>query len=426
MSKIFIQIAAYRDPDLQNTIKSCLENAEHPENLRFGICWQHHHLDDWDKLDEYRNNPQFNIIDVDSRKGKGTCWARHMIQHLYCEEEYTLAIDSHMRFVEHWDTKCINMIKLLQSKGHAKPLLTGYVTSFNPVNDPHGRETDPWKMIFDRFIPEGAIFFLPTSMRGDELLEPIPSRFYSAHFCFTLGEMCHEVPHDPNYYFHGEEISIAVRAFTHGYDLFHPNMIICYHEYTRKGRPHHWDDCNKKDGRRYDWWEVNEMCHKRNRILFGMDGEDPNQINFGEFGFGNVRTVEDYQKYAGINFKLRSVTQEVIDNVLPTYDYHNKPDQQWLRNWCVDFYVPADRIPSDVEYTFWYSCVQDADGNELARLDIHGKQLHEIISREQDKSAYRWPIGVYSNVPPAKYVVWPMDKQGNWLERVEIDIPKPI
>ena len=46
--------------------------------------------------------------------------------------------------------------------------------------------------------------------------------------------------------------------------------------------------------------------------------------------------------------------------------------------------------------------------------------------REQDKSAYRWPISVYSNVPPAKYVVWPMDRQGNWLEKVEIDIPRPI
>jgi hypothetical protein len=85
-------------------------------------------------------------------------------------------------------------------------------------------------MVFDRFIPEGAVFFLPSSIPNWETLtEPIPSRFYSAHFCFTLGQFTKEVSHDPEFYFHGEEISIAVRAFTHGYDLFHPHKLVIWH-----------------------------------------------------------------------------------------------------------------------------------------------------------------------------------------------------
>lgn len=422
MNRIFIQIASYRDPELRKTIEDCINQAKYPENLRFGICWQHNHDDDWDNLDIYKKDKRFNIIDVDARRGKGVCWARHAIQHLYCEEEYTLAIDSHMRFVKNWDEKCIDMIKYLQNKGHKKPLLTTYTTSYNPDNDPDGRERDPWKMVFDRFIPEGAIFFLPTSIPPEQRIEPLPARFYSAHFAFTVGQMCDEVPHDPNYYFHGEEISIAVRAFTHGYDLFHPHEIICYHEYTRKGRPHHWDDCNRKDGRKHDWWEVNELCHKRNRILFGMDGEDPNQINFGEYGFGKERTVAEYEKYAGINFKLRSITQDVKDHILPTYNYKELPDKQWMRNWCIDFFIPRNEIPNDREYTFWYCGVHDADGNELARLDLSGKHLKDVMSCTQDTYAYRWPISVYSNAKPVKYVVWPMDKNGNWLDRIEKSI----
>jgi hypothetical protein len=61
-------------------------------------------------------------------------------------------------------------------------------------------------MDFDRFIPEGAVFFFPASI--DDFAtrtEPVPSRFYSAHFAFTCGQFCIEVPHDPNYYFHGED-----------------------------------------------------------------------------------------------------------------------------------------------------------------------------------------------------------------------------
>ena len=42
---------------------------------------------------------------------------------------------------------------------------------------------------FDRFIPEGAVFFLPETIPNwRELDTPVPARFYSAHFCFTLGE----------------------------------------------------------------------------------------------------------------------------------------------------------------------------------------------------------------------------------------------
>jgi hypothetical protein len=78
------------------------------------------------------------------------------------------------------------MIKHLQKKGHKKPLLTSYISSFDPDNDPKGRVLEPWWMTFDRFIPEGAIFFLPSGIPDwQNRTEPIPSRFYSAHFCFT-------------------------------------------------------------------------------------------------------------------------------------------------------------------------------------------------------------------------------------------------
>ena len=40
-------------------------------------------------------------------------------------------------------------------------MITAYVPSFNPENDPKERVMVPWKMNFDRFIPEGTIFFLP-------------------------------------------------------------------------------------------------------------------------------------------------------------------------------------------------------------------------------------------------------------------------
>ena len=308
-NKIFIQIASYRDPQLIPTIEDCINKAKNPDKLVFSIAWQHSEEDKWDDLSLYKSDKRFKIVDINYQESKGACWARNLLQQNYAGEEYTLQLDSHHRFIENWDDELKKMYKQLQKMGHKKPLLTGYVSSFNPEKDPEERHQIPWKMNFDRFIPEGAVFFLPAAIDNfKELISPIPARFYSAHFAFTTGDFVKEVPHDPNYYFHGEEISIAVRAYTWGYDLFHPHKIIVWHEYTRKGRTKQWDDDK-------NWVSKNIECHRRNRKLFQMDGEIKD-IDFGVFDFGNVRTLEDYEKYAGLSFKKRGVQQYTLDNKL--------------------------------------------------------------------------------------------------------------
>ena len=39
-STIFVQIAAYRDPDLPATLHNLIQRTTQPERLRFGICLQ--------------------------------------------------------------------------------------------------------------------------------------------------------------------------------------------------------------------------------------------------------------------------------------------------------------------------------------------------------------------------------------------------
>ena len=305
--KIFIQIASYRDPQLIHTIRDCDIKASDPSKLVYSIAWQHSNDDEWDQIHEFKDDPRFKVVDIDYKDSKGACWARNQLQQNYDGEQYTLQIDSHHRFAQDWDLELIEMYNQLKEKGHEKPLLTGYVSSFDPENDPAGRIQTPWKMNFDRFIPEGAVFFLPASIDNyKQLTEPIPARFYSAHFAFTTGDFVKEVPHDPEYYFHGEEISIAVRAYTWGYDLFHPHKTVIWHEYTRKGRTKQWDDDKS-------WGGKNANSHKRNRKLFEMDGE-VKDIDFGIYDFGKKRSLLDYEKYSGLSFKRRAVQKYTLDN----------------------------------------------------------------------------------------------------------------
>ena len=387
---IFVQIASYRDPELCKTLKDMISNAKFPDNLRIGIAWQHSDADSWDKLDEFKEDPRFRILDINYKDSKGVCWARNAVQQLYNGEKYTLQLDSHHRFVKDWDDILIKMLTNLQKEGHPKPLITGYIPSFDPEHDPEKRVQEPWKMNFDRFIPEGAIFFLPASFDSfNDKDRPVRGRFYSAHFVSTVGEFCKEVPHDPNYYFHGEEISIAVRAYTHGYDIFHPNKVICWHEYTRKGRSKQWDDDPV-------WPQRNNDCHLRNRKLFEMDGL-VNDIDFGPFGFGKKRTLDDYERYAGISFKRRAVQKYTLDHKEPPNPSYNN-DEEYQSSFlnifkhCID--IGYSQVP-ETDYDFWCVAFKDENDNDIYRKDADEAEISRMMN-DPDKYCKVWRTFLYS------------------------------
>ena len=162
--KIFVQIASYRDPELVKTIEDILDKAKKPKNLVFAIARQYADEDGFDNLDKWRKDKRFKILDIPYNESQGACWARNLIQQLYNNEEYTLQLDSHMRFNQDWDDTLIKIIKGLQKDGYKKPLLTSYACSYEPTNDPAGRVQEPWRMVFDRFSPEGNVFFMPETI----------------------------------------------------------------------------------------------------------------------------------------------------------------------------------------------------------------------------------------------------------------------
>jgi glycosyltransferase involved in cell wall biosynthesis len=391
-----------------------IEKAEHPENLVIGICRQYHPDDKFDDLSTYEDDKRFNVINVLYSETKGACWARNQIQQLYDGEDYTLQIDSHMRFEKNWDSELIKMIKDLQEDGYEKPLLTGYVSSFDPDNDPKGRVMEPWRMAFDRFIPEGAVFFLPETIPGwKKLTKPVPSRFYSAHFCFTLGQFSEEVQHNPEYYFHGEEISIGVRAYTWGYDLFHPHKTLIWHEYTRKGRTKQWDDDKK-------WGEKNNHSHLTNRKLFGMDGEKQ-EGHDGKYGFGNVRTLRQYEEYAGILFSKRAIQQQTIDKEYPPNNgiSHYKNEEEWIDSFasifkhCID--IAYNQVP-EKDYDFWVVAFHGEDDKTIYRKDADKNEIKRMFN-DPDKYCKIWR-DFQTTKTPKYWVVWPHSESKGWCDKI--------
>lgn len=418
--KIFVQIASYRDPELIPTIKDCLAKAKYPERLTFGICWQRSTEDEWDNLDEFKDNPNFTIMDVPWNESKGLCWARHHIQKMYKDEEYTLQIDSHHRFIQDWDER---MIEMLWQTGSPKPILTAYAGMYDPKENKLLNE-EPYHMVPNKFTPGGTILFYPQAIPNwKELEKPIPARFVSGHFFFTIGQHCKEYKYDPNIYFAGDEISLSIRSYTLGYDLFHPHRTLIWHEYTREGRTKHWSDFNNetKDAGLVEkaWWDMDNESKRRLRHMLQ---EEDNDIDLGEYGLGSYRSHYSYQNYAGIYFRTKRLHPDAIAGKFPP-TLQDGDDMSWAfnsietydltLNWESKWPELKSQTRCTCTFDFMFVGVESEDGELLFRQDLNDRKY-------LDGEETTIPAHFLSMKKPFKLVVWPHKKEGDWLERVDI------
>jgi len=399
MSKIFVQIASYRDPELVPTIRDLIAKAKHPENLTFGICWQR---DETESLKEFTDDSRFRVIDIPYFESKGLCWARSLIQKLWKGEEYTLQLDSHHRFVQDWD---IELIEMMKQTGSEKPIIGSYAGMYDPYENKLLND-DPYKMVADRFTPGGTIMFYPRSIPNyKSLSKPIPARFVSGHFFFTIGKHCEEYKYDPNIYFAGDEISLSIRSFTLGYDLFHPHKLLVWHEYTRKGRVKHWDDFNEENVKakkiERQWWEMDNDSKRRLRHMLQ---EENNNIDLGEYGLGNVRTHRDYELYAGIDFTRKRLHQNTLEGIDPPIN--DMSDWWTLQEINYEYELS---IPFIDNFKFIYIGFEDYDGKVVYRNDLN-------IYTPKLKVSFK------SFTKPVKWVYWPVNLNNEWINKIETNL----
>lgn len=398
---IFISIAAYRDPELLPTLRDCVEKARYPAELRFGICWQHAGGET-----PPPDDPRLSVLDVDWRDSRGACWARAEIMKLWDGEDYFLQLDSHHRFVPGWDALLLSQAERC---GAAKPLLSTYASSYDPRAplDPGA----PTRMDFDYFSADGIPLFRPRVLPERDDRRPLRARFVSAHFLFAEGSFAEAVPYDPELYFHGEEITLALRAFTQGYDLFHPPEHVLWHEYTRAYRLKHWDDHVRARGVAVEWHTRDAASRDRVRRFLS----DPQA---GPFGCGTARTAADYEAYAGLSFRHMAAQDATLRGEEPPNPTEPPDWATALRDWHVRVVLDRAALPRPAlaDPQFWYVGFHDAGETEIYRQDACGDELQRLLSESgtqivierQFRSARR----------PTSWTVWPFSRNGGWLTKI--------
>jgi len=305
---IFIGISSYRDPLLAHTIKSALDHAKYPERLRFGIVEQ--------EAPEHRINSgsffgaDIAYIAIDPAASRGACWARSIQMSLYNDEDWMLQCDSHTIFGDDWDEYFVEMSKILRMR-NKKCLISGYPRGFIFEN---GRSTpviDDEKVIGHVCTKEASFeengVVIPVHPVGVDSLVPVRGFYIGAGCIFSPGKFVYDVPYDPYLYFNGEEHSLAVRAFTHGWDVYHAPAMPIYHLFEKGDgdsyRKKHWSEVENED--RKLKWENLDMRSKTRLSAMLLRGED-----VGRMGLGNVRTLEQFAEFSGIDYKNKIIHEK--------------------------------------------------------------------------------------------------------------------
>lgn len=295
---IFVQIASYRDPECQWTVKNLFEKAKFPERIFAGICWQFDEEHDGDCFVEPSPRPeQTRVVNVSAYDSQGVCWARHVAQTLYEGEDYVLMIDSHMRFIDDWDEALIDELNKCPSE---KSFLSSYPPGYQPPNQ-LAENPMPTVLLAQDFNEQGDIRF-----KGETLYTkpdtPLNGAFLAGGQIFAPGAFVKEVAYDPFMYFNHEEITLAARAYTHGWDSYSPTDTFMYHLYHtgNAGRRLHWED-NK------DWSHMTRVSRGRYNYLLG--GQLPEHENIltdiDQYGLGSVRSLAEFEAYTGLDFKSK-------------------------------------------------------------------------------------------------------------------------
>jgi len=238
------------------------------------------------------------------QQASGPCTARRIAQSLWQGERYFLQIDSHMRLRNNWDAYLIQLLEDTRTAEIPKPVLTtyplGYTLPNKVPNDIRATLLVPSRFDGDGLLRQvGRILLLP-----DGYSKALPSPLWASGFSFSDSSLILDVPYDPLLpgLFFGEEVSMAVRMYTHGYSTFAPPTGVIYHLWTRAHRP-----TFKAETASPEIAESKKSSQQRVRNLL-TKGEMQYQET-KRLGLGSERRIEDFEIFTGVNFKDRIVNE---------------------------------------------------------------------------------------------------------------------
>jgi hypothetical protein len=240
--KIYVSIASYMDEELYSTVEDLFANAAYPKRIFLSVFSQHQVHPELEEIFDNFNIENYEYNKADESRATGVGFARSVTQQsLSTKYDYYLQIDSHTRFIKHWDTKLISDYEMSESKW-GKFIYSTYPPAYY-------------------YEPDGSVRIdyhggYPPVSRVVKWVEPFyakpeycdylegPEGQYTGYFCAGLAfgktKYFLDVPYDPYLYFQGEEQTMSIRFYDNGVKIVCPPRAYIAHNYGTDKRKRHW------------------------------------------------------------------------------------------------------------------------------------------------------------------------------------------
>lgn len=265
---IFVQISAYQDSEIVNTINNLINTSSGFYSINFGVhnCFYKKNLFIENKI-LFKKHCKVSSIISEFPENIGVGKGRYLANSLYDGETYYLQIDSHMRMQENWDIEYISQYKKLYNEyGIDKPLISSYPSNYYYedmidlyLKSIENNTEDDYKVIKERLnniksycdnkngiyseklyrkgrcvLEEGSEIesFLNKELNLNIDIRKIKKVFTRLHvsgaLVFTGGDF-HLIKPNKQIIHKYEEMLIGFRAHTHGYDIYPSELNWAYH-----------------------------------------------------------------------------------------------------------------------------------------------------------------------------------------------------
>lgn len=407
---IFINIAAFRDRLCMESVREIFSVAKNPERVFVGVVDQRVQGDQLSTPHEYYRHlpklppgttPAPKNADPESRatpvryigcfkgdfcpadnirsrvvwntEARGPTFGRFVAGLLFQGETFYMMMDSHSRFLPHYDEFMIlDVLRMRDSYVSDTSMLSAPAEgdgvsdarfsseagdSFaSPLpqstgNEYRGGVLSYYPSGFDLFSPpvddrQQVMAMCKTAyvdslsvLRNGAMWVPQPRRPLrqpntAAGFLFSESSVQLQVPFDPylDFVFDGEEILYTARLYTHGFDAYLPGRTYIFHHYNRKHAPRYWGVAKTPFGK------IQPFTRQRVHYFLSTYEKNPNpkeekdkplatrkpdrlimdkarataaglDVSEDKYGMGSVRSLDSFYMYSHINSSTWDVDQ---------------------------------------------------------------------------------------------------------------------
>jgi hypothetical protein len=164
------------------------------------------------------------------------------------------------------------------------------------------------------------------------------------------------------------------------------------------------------------WWRQNDRGRAKIRKLLRVEDND---FDLTGYDLGNVRSLRQYEIYAGIHFKKKAFQAHTKQNKFPPNPViHSGED--WENSFSLSYYHLVDihrHILNKNDYDYIYIAYDDKEGIGIHSQEIKGQKLRDFIEKNVP---IHFENIFNTDISPARVVYWAHSPERGWAEREEI------